>query len=302
MNFTHMPIDMAFEIMKEGHNLGSDRLHLTGGEVLLHPDFFKVLDQAVDLGFTSFFINTNGHLLDDKICSRLNTYPDLELTISLNGPEEHHNAIRGEGAHAKALKGLEAALSKKLRVHVFTVVNKQNLKQIPHFFNNLMKEYPKIGLLTLIQLRSGPEGESKKLQPEDYLTLVQTTALLGLAGLPVQILENPLSTTAALKMGHSHLPPSLPISREGRLFVFADGRIGDNHSTKLNFGKYQVGKLSEVLNSAEYNYAIREKDDLCQVCAHFNDCREGGLLQPSDQDHNVLPYEIPFCKKVMSLL
>lgn len=297
-----MPLSLAVEIMKEGVILGFETLHLTGGEVLLYPHLFDLLETARKLGFSSFFVNTNGHLFTEEICERLAVFIGIEFSLSINGTEKIHDHMRGKGAYSAAIKGLTNALTQSLKVHIFTLVSKKNLSILPHYSSDLFRDFPEIDDLTFIQLRSGPEGEKDKLTPKDYESLVRTTALLALAGLSVQILENPLSTAAVLKMGYTHLPPSPPISRDGKILIFADGRISDNHSSSFNLGSYVPGKLKILLNSKEYRTIGKENETSCGNCSFYSDCRKGGLLRPSDEDHNTEPYNIPFCQKVMALI
>ncbi|MBB6482422.1 radical SAM protein [Spirochaeta isovalerica] len=300
--FTHMPYSLALEAMDEGLAMGFERLHLTGGEIFLYPRLFDVIDEAQKRGYGSVFINTNGHLIDSEAAERLAERSNVEISLSLNGGEKHHDAIRGAGAYRAARRGLEKALEKEIPVHVFTVADRNNLEQIPRFADDLFKKHPKICDITFIQLRSGPEGEERKLSPEDYVSLVRMTALMVMGGYAVNILENPLSTALALKMGFSHLPPSLPISREGRILIFADGTIGDNHSSDRRFGPYEPGNLAGIYNSSRFAAVRTEGQEICACCPHIEDCRKGGLMKPSDQAHNTEPYDIPFCRKTMDLL
>lgn len=302
MEFAHMPFEHVLAIMEEGGNLGFKRLHLTGGEVLLYPHFFDIITKAKDYGFSSIFINTNGHLLDESVCRKLSGVDGLEFSLSLNGPIVYHDFIRGEGAYEKAVNGMRHALEQDLKIHIFTVVSRKNLDILPEFTTDLFREYKTLKDITFIQLRSGPEGEEDKLRPEEYISFVRMTALLGLAGLPVHILENPLSTAAVLKIGYTHLPPSPPISRDGKMIVLVDGRISDNHSSSVNLGKYTRGCLGDLLESEKYRRCWIEKKEICGQCSFFDSCRAGGLLRPSDEEHNTRPYNVPFCQKVMSLL
>ena len=300
--YTHLPLIRALEVMDEGRKMGFSRLHLTGGEILLYPELFSVLDNAKKRGFTSIFINTNGHLIDKTTAEKLSLHKEIEISLSLNGEEKQHDVIRGKGAYQTAFKGLERALNFGIPVHVFALVNRHNIEGLPHFTAGLFKRHPGIRDLTFIQLRSGTEGEQDKLTPKNYLSLVRTTALLGMAGYTVQIMENPLSTAVALKMGFSHLPPSLPISREGRILIFADCTIGDNHSSDLRFGTYKSGKLTEVYNSPRFIGIRTENQAQCIICPHIETCRKGGLMKPSDDAHNIEPSDTPFCRKVLDLL
>jgi len=300
--FTHMDGEIVEEILKEGRLLGFSRLHLTGGEVFLYPDIEWVLKRARDLGYESFFINTNGHLLNADLCEFLSDFKGLQLSISLNGNREHHDNVRGSGAYDRAMSGLKRALATGLKVFVFTVVQRDNLQDLPLFCYNLYHEYPGIQGITWIQLRGGTEAEGEKLAPEDFVSMVRSASLLRLGGIPISILDNPLSTAVAQRMGIQHLPPSLPISREGRLLVFADYRIAENHSSRADFGTYREGALMAGAESEDYLEVIAPDEESCSPCPYYSVCRRSGVLKPSDEDHNIPPYDSPFCRKVMDLL
>ncbi|MBN2656417.1 MAG: radical SAM protein [Spirochaetales bacterium] len=298
----HIPFDRAVAVLEEGRQIGFSRLHLTGGEPLLYPRLRELILRSRELGYGSVFMNTNGQLLDEETADFLAARENVEISVSLNGPEPLHDYVRGKGSCAAVLKGLAIAGKASLPVHVFTVVDRNNIEGLPLFTDGLFREFPSIRDLTFIQLRSGPEGESRKLSPDMFLSLVRQTALLSLGGYAVQILENPLSTAAARKMGYGNLPPSPPISREGRIIVFADGAIGDNHSSGKRFGLYRDGLLKEVYRSSPFTAVRSDRAHICRECPHSPECRQTGLINPSDEDHNRAPYSIPFCRKVLDLI
>jgi GTP 3',8-cyclase len=61
---THYKSDMPFEEVKEilqaTYNNGVDRVHYTGGEPFLRPDFIKILELAKEIGFKEQVVTTNG--------------------------------------------------------------------------------------------------------------------------------------------------------------------------------------------------------------------------------------------------
>jgi len=303
----HMSREKAMDILREGAGLGFTGLSITGGEPFLWPHLFDLTDRALSLGYDFILINTNAHLLDRAVCERLAGYGEaLEVTCSLNGEREEHERVRGRGTFDKASAGIRAALEQGLNLHVYTVVNRNNLQTLPRFADTLFKDHPRLGNLVFIQLRGIDDGyyrvEDLKLEPRDFIHMVRMTGFLSLGGFPVQILENPLATVAARRMGQTWLPPSPPISRPGKIVVLQDGTVTDNHSSTLRLGRYTPGSLKGFLESASYGKAVGEDDEACRGCGFIGFCREGGMMRPSSRYHNTAPLEVPFCRKVLELL
>ena len=101
----------AFAIAREGEALGYRNLHVTGGEPLLWGPLYGLLDAAADLGYESVLVNTNGTLINDAAARELGSRRDLvTLSISIQGPRELHDAVRGPGSHRAAVAGMELSL------------------------------------------------------------------------------------------------------------------------------------------------------------------------------------------------
>lgn len=97
--------------------MGGKSIVLGGGEPLLHPE----LKELLTYGGRHCAMNllTNGALLDGEWARILSDLEDVSIQISLDGAhQEVHDAIRGKGAFAKALKAIghlhEAGLGKKI--------------------------------------------------------------------------------------------------------------------------------------------------------------------------------------------
>lgn len=110
---------------------GMCRLGLTGGEPLLRDDIATVVSHAVDRGlFTSIF--TNGALVPEH----LPTVRQLSaVLISLDGPQEVHDAMRGQGAHAAALRAIELIAGEGVPVWTNTVLTDKNIDQVPYILD-----------------------------------------------------------------------------------------------------------------------------------------------------------------------
>jgi MoaA/NifB/PqqE/SkfB family radical SAM enzyme len=86
--------------------MGSFRLSLTGGEVLMRPDLFEVVDTALSRGLQPR-LTTNGLLLDEELARQLGRRPGLRVNVSLEGATAASNdAVRGEGTFERVLQRL----------------------------------------------------------------------------------------------------------------------------------------------------------------------------------------------------
>ena len=87
-------------------------VYLWGGEPLLYQHWDGLIDLlARDERWTS--ICTNGTMLEKRMPSLLRVSTNLEVSVSLDGFAQEHNAIRGKQAFERALAGLALLLERK---------------------------------------------------------------------------------------------------------------------------------------------------------------------------------------------
>jgi MoaA/NifB/PqqE/SkfB family radical SAM enzyme len=90
------------------------RLYLTGGEPTLYPHFPEFLQAAKQRGFV-VHLQTNGTLLD-RMAENLVAQGVEMVTVSVDGPPEVHDAIRGQaGAFRKTREGIKALVAARAR-------------------------------------------------------------------------------------------------------------------------------------------------------------------------------------------
>ncbi len=84
-------------------------LGLTGGEALVHPRFWEILDEAAAHSFAVQLLS-NGTLLSERVCDRLAAYPNfLGASLSLYGARAatHDAVTRSRGSFEQTLAGAE---------------------------------------------------------------------------------------------------------------------------------------------------------------------------------------------------
>ena len=297
-----LSVDIVKEIIFEGHNAGYRHLHITGGEPLLWKGLFETLDYGFGMGYETIFMNTNGTLITEEVSRRLGDYGRFSISVSLDGPEDLHDRIRGKGSHKKTMRGIEKALNGGNDLTIFTTVTKGLLPELPHFVDDLYKEFPTVGCLVLIQLIRITDGAfslaEELLEPEDFIRLVRMVALLNVIGLQTIVKKNPVANVVSKLLEMPWIPRVPPLYREGCLIVLANRNIGMVHSSRNSFGRYRAGMIRKVLASDGYRRTVAPDQTTCPSCKYAQLCMENGMIRPL-QGYGDLYVDTPFCRRVL---
>lgn len=305
--FDDLPVETAYALLAEGYGLGYRHLHLTGGEPFLWKDIFSLIERAFSSGYETVFINTNGSLLDKARCGALAKFGEgLILSLSLQGPRELHDKMRGEGSFDRACNGLYNALEAGVKTSAYTTVGKGIMPQLPRFAEWLFNVFCRVERLILIQLvrvhDDALDLSEELLAPGDFIVLVKTAAMLNLYfDGRISILENPLAAVAASLLEMPWLPKTPPLLREGRMVIMADRSMSCAHSLRRSFAYYESGMLRAALESKEYRDSVSADETVCPHCGFIAACRESGMLRPSEPFRD-MDESIPYCKRVLGLI
>jgi radical SAM protein with 4Fe4S-binding SPASM domain len=114
---------------------------ITGGEPLLREDIFEITEYANNLGFQWGMV-TNATLITEKTISDMNRTNIYSLSISIDGLESHHDALRGVGSYAKSYERLITSL-KNVKAPLFEIItcinqfNIDSLEEMYQFYTKL---------------------------------------------------------------------------------------------------------------------------------------------------------------------
>jgi len=113
---------------------GAVELQFTGGEPFVREDLVDHIKYANEKGL-KVLVSSNGSLITDSIAQQLSKCPKCTVEISIDGPEEIHNKIRGNNdAYRLALMGVKSLQKFNNRVMIESVVNNINVKHIPYVY------------------------------------------------------------------------------------------------------------------------------------------------------------------------
>jgi MoaA/NifB/PqqE/SkfB family radical SAM enzyme len=111
-NHTHemMSLEKVLQRLKESEALGVKDYYITGGEVFMNPEIFKILETILQYGPLN--ILTNGTLITPEKATQLReienrSFNNLQFRVSMESFDKKMNdKIRGENSFNKAIKGI----------------------------------------------------------------------------------------------------------------------------------------------------------------------------------------------------
>lgn len=138
-NATQMPFDLAKKVLDSvstRYHAGDIMVCLTGGEPLLHPDFFRIVTYAKACGFLCG-VTTNGTCIDDTVAEKFLQSGIDTVGFSIDGTRQSHDWFRNtKGSYDRAIKGIQRITeSGKLITQVTTVVHKKNISELEDIYH-----------------------------------------------------------------------------------------------------------------------------------------------------------------------
>ncbi|MDD5574739.1 MAG: radical SAM protein [Candidatus Omnitrophica bacterium] len=102
----------------------------SGGEPLLRRDIFELVAFVNRLKVNTV-VTSNGTLIDDAAAGELSAAGIGVVNVSIDGPQEVHDALRGAGNFQKAVRALENLSRHKIETTVAVMVSRRNYAHLP---------------------------------------------------------------------------------------------------------------------------------------------------------------------------
>lgn len=129
-----LPPEKIRAIVDRAHELGLERLFVTGGEPFLRRDMFDLANHVTrDLGL-EMIVLTNATVFAGAVRKGLETLDreKVKFQVSIDGARpESNDPIRGEGTFVKALEGAAILSDLGFDVSLTTVTTEENLDELP---------------------------------------------------------------------------------------------------------------------------------------------------------------------------
>lgn len=131
------------EVTAVNKNLG---VIITGGEPMLYKDFTELVEH-LRARKANIYLLTNGSLIKNRVEFIMKNI--VAMNISIDGPEEFHDAIRGKGSFQKICENIDALIEEKRRrkkmfpfINITMVLSPSNYLSIKQFMRALRERFP----------------------------------------------------------------------------------------------------------------------------------------------------------------
>ena len=263
-------------IVDDLHDLGVFYVNIGGGEPMLRPDFFEVVEYCVSRGVGVKF-STNGGLMTAEKAQRLASMDYVDVQISLDGIDEVTNdAVRGSGSHAKARRAMDHLRDADFgQFKISVVMTRDNIEQLDGF-EQLAEHYGAELRLT----RFRPSGRGAESWNALHPTQTQQRTLY------TWLLERPHVLTGDSFFHLSALGEALPglnLCGAGRVVCLIDP-VGDVYACPFvlhdDFKAGSVrdaGGFGEVWTNSTLFAGLREPQSAgaCASCGAYDACQGG---------------------------
>lgn len=270
----------AFRSVAEAYDARQIMINVTGGEPLLRKDLFEVMTACSAMGF-SWGMVSNGMLITESVVEKLRSAGMKTISVSLDGLEETHDALRGvQGGFQRAVNGIR--LLKKAgaleHLQVTTVVSKKNIGQLDELYAFLRTLGPDSWRVALVDpIGRAEEKDDLLLDAEDvrkYMAFVSshsddprlptvTSCSHYLGGSDRELGRNRflcrtgISVASILANGDIYVCPNVPRRAE------------------LIQGNVKTDSLPEIWENGFrfFRDAENRRSEECQNCADWGQCR-----------------------------
>jgi mycofactocin radical SAM maturase len=252
-------------------------VNIGGGEPMIRPDFYELVDHATSSGVGVKF-STNGSRIDASGARRLTAMDYTDIQISIDGADAATNdAVRGDGSFATAVAAMDNLAEADFgQFKISVVMTRENIGQLDRF-EALAARYG--AELRLTRLRPAGRGADSwdRLHP---LPEQQVALYHWLLERPNVLTGDSFFHLNAL--GEENLP-GLNLCGAGRVVCLIDP-IGDVyacpfvlHDEFLAGNVRDEGGFAAVWSTSELFTSLREPQSAgaCASCGQFDACQGG---------------------------
>ncbi|MCL2881549.1 MAG: radical SAM protein [Coriobacteriia bacterium] len=172
--FGHYPgelsLDQCKAVIDDIATISNPIIILTGGEPLMRPDIWEIIDYAHVKGCMPV-VGTNATLITDEIAHKLAEHgiPRISVSIDFATAEEHDAFRRQPGAFDASIEGIKRAKATGVGVQINTTVTKLNAEQLPEIHDLAERlGVDAFHIFMLVPTGRGSEIEDLELPPEGY--------------------------------------------------------------------------------------------------------------------------------------
>jgi radical SAM protein with 4Fe4S-binding SPASM domain len=266
-----------FQAWESEHGISvSPSIHFTGGEPFLYAGLWDLVLYARRRYGVALM--SNGCLITNDDAKRASTLGISDIQISLEGPPDLHDSIRGRGSYMAATKGVETLVKCGNRVSANVTLSRLNVDQIEETaeIGRAMGFYG-IGFSRMVPCGRGKALTDQLLTPQELKGAYQRILSLNTPSFEV-VSGDPLAGTLL----ESKIPSGCNLSLAGcsagfsGITITSDGSVMPCRRIGLVAGNVKRKSLRSIWASSRLLWRLRERKNYngrCGQCALWPSCR-----------------------------
>jgi radical SAM protein with 4Fe4S-binding SPASM domain len=252
-------------------------MNITGGEPFLRHDLFDILQAVKEAGFEVSLL-TNGTLVNGLRARKLAGIGVDGVQVSMEGPEDIHDAIRGTGSFAATTAGVrhlvDCGLDVTLNVTISSL-NAQHVRKVIDFGSRAGVK--RVGFSRLVPSGKGSAMISQMLSKRELRDLYAALLAPGSKS-PGIVTGDPIASR--MKRPADGDAGAIPVSGCAAgisgLTIQSNGDIVPCRRLPLCLGNVRKDSLREVWATSPVLEALRDRsryEGKCGACARWAVCR-----------------------------
>jgi radical SAM protein with 4Fe4S-binding SPASM domain len=266
--------EMLLSALSVGRKPVSGHINITGGEPFVRQDFLHLLKEIHGRGI-SFAILSNGLLIDRATARFVKSLKPRFIQVSLEGGQQRHDAIRGEGNYQQVLNSLQILKKAGIRTMVSFTAQRQNY----HEFPEVAEVCERYGVSKLWSDRLIPMSATDEI--DEVLSPQETHEFFNIMSRQdgKKWGKSTVAMHRALQFLVSGGKPYQCTAGHSLVTVMPDGTVFPCRRLPVSAGNLFDTSLSRIYFDSELFINLRDPANICEGCedcSHQSSCR-GGL-------------------------
>ncbi|MHB8843730.1 MAG: radical SAM protein [Nitrospirota bacterium] len=256
----------------------SSSFNITGGEPFLRQDLFPVLEALADKRIDAYLLS-NGTLITKDKAEALSRLGVKGVQVSIEGPEEVHDAIRGTGSLKRSLSGIRCLLEAGIEVAMNTTLSDINAA----YFADVIAlasatGVQKLGFSRLVPSGSGRNLLNRMLSKEVLEDLYGRIFSLNTGSLKI-VTGDPVASqfrSPEEKDAAGTFPSGGCAAGVSGLTILPDGTVTPCRRLPVPLGNVRTDSLREIWSTSAVLTSLRDRsryEGKCGSCSRWSACR-----------------------------
>jgi len=215
-------------------------LLLTGGDPLMRPDFFELVEYAKRQGIYVAVAASVTPRLNEASISRMRDLGVDIMSVSLDGAlPQTHDKLRGiQGTWKATIDALRMARELGLRTQANTTVMRSNVTQLADIFH-IVKENGGVAWEVFFLIRTGRGASLESLDASESEEIMNFLYEVALHGIPVRTAEGPSFRRVRIQRQNNDNLPS------GQLYRTLSDRLSVLEGKPMDSPKFKLTRTSD---------------------------------------------------------